>query len=156
MGSNLGDRAAHIRSALERLAADGDVTVLRESSLYETAPVDYLPQPDFLNNVVEVATTLSPEALWQKTRAIEREFNTGVKIPKGPRAIDIDILVFDRVTSTQEALLIPHPRMCSRKFVLVPLLEIAPDAYCDRDARPFGECLKLINDPSQGIRTYHG
>ncbi len=147
---------ANIRSALERLTDDGELILVRESSLYETAPVDYLPQPDFLNNVVEVATMLSPEALWCRTRAVEREFNTGVKIPKGPRMIDIDILVFDEVSSTAEALLIPHPRMCSRKFVLVPLLEIAPDAYCDRDARPFGECLMQINDPSQGIRKYHG
>lgn len=156
LGSNLGNRADNIRSALVQLAAGGDVAIIRESSLYETAPVDYLPQPDFLNNVVEVETSLSAEALLERAHAVEQNFNRERRLPKGPRSIDIDILLFHGDVSASRELEIPHPRMCDRKFVLVPLLEIAPDAYCHRDGRPMAECLKQITDPSQGIRLYHG
>lgn len=156
MGSNLGDRSENIRQALERLQASGDVTVVCSSQLYETTPVDYQAQPDFLNSVVEVKTSLSATELLAQTRAVERSFPRVRAVARGPRQLDIDILAFDELRSNTAELQLPHPRMCYRKFVLIPLLEIAPDAYCHKDARPFADCLRLITDPSQGIRVYHG
>jgi len=156
LGSNLGDRSENIRQALERLQASGDVAVVCSSQLYETAPVDYLTQPDFLNSVVEVETSLNPTELLRRTRAVERSFPQERAIAGGPRLLDIDILAFEEQRSDTPELQLPHPRMCRRKFVLIPLLEIAPDAYCHKDARPFAECLRLISDPSQEVRPYHG
>lgn len=156
MGSNLGDRSENIRQALERLQAAGDVTVVCRSQLYETAPVDYLAQPDFLNSVVEVKTSLSAIELLARTQAVEKSFSRERTLVGGPRLLDIDILAYDNQICDTPELKLPHPRMCRRKFVLIPLLEIAPDAYCHKDARPFVDCLRMIADQSQGIRFYHG
>lgn len=118
--------------------------------------MDYQAQPDFLNSVVEVKTSLSATELLAQTRAVERSFPRVRAVARGPRQLDIDILAFDEHRSNTVELQLPHPRMCCRKFVLIPLLEIAPDAYCHKDARPFADCLRLITDPLQGIRVYHG
>jgi 2-amino-4-hydroxy-6-hydroxymethyldihydropteridine diphosphokinase len=126
LGSNLGDRANNLREAIAALAGLG-VRVLRTSSLYETEPVDYLDQPWFLNCALQVETELDPVPLLRGLRLIEIGMGNQKPIPKGPRLIDIDILLFDDQTLNTPELQIPHPRMLSRRFVLTPLAEIAHD-----------------------------
>ena len=126
LGSNLGDREKNLRSAIATLA-DGKVRVTRVSSFYETEPVDLLEQPWFLNCVVQGETDVSPLDLLRALRGIEARLGSNKLVPKGPRLIDLDILLYgDQVIDTQE-LQVPHPRMLLRKFVLVPLAEIAPN-----------------------------
>jgi len=128
LGSNLGDRYANLRAAIERLGEAGAIGAV--SSFYETEPVEFRDQPWFLNCVVALETSDSPEALLQRALAIEQEMGRVRMKEKGPRLIDIDILLFgDRVVEEQErGLKIPHPAMHQRRFVLEPLAEIAPEA----------------------------
>ncbi len=126
LGSNVGDREANLRGARERLEAAG-VRVLRASPLYETEPVEYTEQRWFLNQVVEVETGLFPLQLLARTARIEREMGRQRTVPKGPRTIDIDILLFGRTVMQRAELEIPHPRMAERRFVLAPLEDLAPD-----------------------------
>jgi 2-amino-4-hydroxy-6-hydroxymethyldihydropteridine diphosphokinase len=121
LGSNIGDREANLRSAIERLG------VVRESPIYETEPVDYLAQRWFLNLVVELETELFPRQLLARTQKIERELGRVRGIPKGPRTIDIDILLYGSAIVKTPALEIPHPRMGERRFVLAPLADLAPE-----------------------------
>lgn len=115
-----------------------------------------LEQPEFLNNVVAVKTELTAEQLLKKSKAVEASLNTMVKIPKGPRVIDIDILTYHLQVSHSENLHLPHPSICQRRFVLVPLLEVNPSAYCMIDKRPYQECLLSITDRTQLVELYHG
>jgi 2-amino-4-hydroxy-6-hydroxymethyldihydropteridine diphosphokinase len=126
LGSNIGDREANLRKAVERLPAAG-VRVLRESPVYETEPVDYTGQAWFLNMVVEGETALFPMQLLSRTSRIERELGRVRSVPKGPRTIDIDILLYGQTVVRSATLEIPHPRMSDRRFVLAPLADLAPD-----------------------------
>lgn len=127
LGSNIGDRAANIIRALDALEKLG-VRVTRQSSLYETEPVEFREQDWFLNSVVEAQTELEPLELLDAVLAVERSLGRERRVPKGPRLIDIDILLYgDSVIHTPE-IDIPHPRMTARRFVLVPFTEIAPSA----------------------------
>jgi 2-amino-4-hydroxy-6-hydroxymethyldihydropteridine diphosphokinase len=125
LGSNIGDRAENLRKAIAALA-DGGMRVLRVSSFYETQPVDYLKQAWFLNCAVEVKTDLEPLALLRALRAIETRMGSQKLIAKGPRLIDMDILLYGERTIDTPQLQVPHPRMHLRRFVLVPLAELAP------------------------------
>lgn len=126
LGSNIGDRAKNLRQAIVALGEEG-MSVARISSIYETEPVDYPDQPWFLNMAVEAETELAPAALLQTLRGIETRMGSKKLIAKGPRLIDMDILLYcDEVIDTPE-LQIPHPRMHLRRFVLQPLAEIAPN-----------------------------
>jgi 2-amino-4-hydroxy-6-hydroxymethyldihydropteridine diphosphokinase len=128
LGSNIGDRDTNLRSAIAALE-DEDICVLRVSSFYETEPVDFLKQPWFLNCVVEAETDLSPQALLTKVRSLEHRLGREKEFAKGPRQLDIDILLYDDQTVATADLQIPHPRMTQRRFVLVPLAELAPDLH---------------------------
>jgi 2-amino-4-hydroxy-6-hydroxymethyldihydropteridine diphosphokinase len=126
LGSNVGDRSANLRAAIERLGEAETVTSV--SGFYETEPVELREQSWFLNCVVALETGNSPRALLKKALAIEQEMGRLRMKDKGPRPIDIDILLFgDRVVEEQ-GLKIPHPAMHQRRFVLEPLAEIAPEA----------------------------
>ena len=143
LGSNLGDRAANLRQALEYLATAG-VAAVRRSSIYETEPQDLREQPWFLNQVVEVKTALSAPELLARIREIERELGRQRMIAKGPRTIDIDILFYgDAILDTPE-LQIPHPRLAERRFVLQPLAELAPDLRHPKTNRTVSEMLATI------------
>jgi 2-amino-4-hydroxy-6-hydroxymethyldihydropteridine diphosphokinase len=126
LGSNLGDRAANLDRAIDALP-DVGVRVLRRSSNYETEPVDFLEQPWFLNCVIEAETSLSPRELLEQLQAIEHKFGSRKEIPRGPRIIDLDILFYGTEVIHADGLEIPHPRLAARRFVLVPLAELAPD-----------------------------
>jgi 2-amino-4-hydroxy-6-hydroxymethyldihydropteridine diphosphokinase len=125
LGSNLGDRAANVERAIEALSEIG-VRVLRRSSIYETEPVDLLAQPWFLNCVVETETSLAPRELLEELQSIERKLGSQKLVPRGPRIIDLDILFYETEIIHEAGMEIPHPRLAERRFVLVPLAEIAP------------------------------
>jgi 2-amino-4-hydroxy-6-hydroxymethyldihydropteridine diphosphokinase len=125
LGSNLGNRARNIYEALRRLRSN--VRLDRISSLYETEPVGLTDQPWFLNLVCLGQTALQPEALLVVVKGIERDMGRKEGIRFGPRVIDIDILFYDDLVMRTERLEIPHPRLHQRGFVLIPLMELAPD-----------------------------
>jgi len=125
LGSNLGDRAANLHSAIVQLAPAGKVTAI--SSLYETEPVEVVDQSWFLNCVVAIETELGPRELLQSLLAIEQFMGRQRLSQKGPRKIDIDILLYGDRVLDQTGLKVPHPAMHRRRFVLEPLGEIAPD-----------------------------
>ncbi len=125
LGSNLGDREKNLARAITALPERG-VRVLRRSSLYETEPVDVRGQPWFLNCVVESETDLMPRQLLQALLGIEREMGRRRRVPRGPRLIDMDILFYGSSIIDLPGLEIPHPRSSERRFVLMPLNELAP------------------------------
>ncbi len=125
LGSNVGDRETNLRAAIAALTSAG-VRVDRVSSIYETEPVDYQDQPWFLNCVLEAETDMQPHALLQALRAIESQLGGKKEFAKGPRKIDLDILLYGPETIDTPELQIPHPRMLLRRFVLAPLAELVP------------------------------
>jgi 2-amino-4-hydroxy-6-hydroxymethyldihydropteridine diphosphokinase len=125
LGSNLGNRARNIYEALRRLRSH--VRLDRVSSLYETEPVGLTDQPWFLNLVCSGQTALPAESLLVAVKGIERDMGRKEGIRFGPRVIDIDILFYDDLVMETERLQIPHPRLHERGFVLIPLMELAPD-----------------------------
>lgn len=122
----MGDREEQLREAIRRLEAAG-IHILRQSSIYETEPQDLIGQPWFLNQVVEVETEFFPRLLLARIQAIELGMGRKRDLPKGPRPIDIDILLFGNFIIENRELQVPHPRMAQRRFVLEPLAELAPD-----------------------------
>jgi 2-amino-4-hydroxy-6-hydroxymethyldihydropteridine diphosphokinase len=147
LGSNLGDRAANLAAAVEALRSS-ELTIGRLSSIYETEPRDLPGQPWFLNQVVEAATVLFPRQLLARTQKVEREMGRKRGIPKGPRVIDVDIVLFgDSVVQTSD-LEIPHPRMAERRFVLEPMAELAPDLRHPQIRRTIRD---LLNDVATQI-----
>lgn len=143
LGSNLGDRRQNLSDAVQRLSAP-EVNVLRESSVYETEPRDLTDQPWFLNQVVEVETSLFPRQLQKRLQKIERELGRKPTVPKGPRLIDLDILLFGGVLVSTPDLQIPHPRMNERRFVLEPLAELTPDLRHPGTKRTVREMLAQV------------
>lgn len=127
LGGNLGDPMAAMRSALDLLDADYDTEVLRVSSLYRTPPWGKADQPDFLNAVAEVATSLAPRTLLDLCLTTETALHRVRDERWGPRTIDLDLLAYGDLVLTEPDLEIPHPRLTGRAFVLVPLAELAPD-----------------------------
>jgi 2-amino-4-hydroxy-6-hydroxymethyldihydropteridine diphosphokinase len=125
VGANIGDRAGNIRRAIAALGTHR-VRVTHVSSLYETEPVEMREQAWFLNCVVEAETDLLPQELMDVLLEIERGMGRERRVPKGPRLIDMDILLFGSSVVKTPGLEIPHPRMAERRFVLVPFAEIAP------------------------------
>ena len=154
LGSNLGDRAQNLRAAIEALAGAG-VSVKKVSSFYETEPVDYLDQPWFLNCVVEAETSLAPLDLLHALRGIESLLGSKKEFAKGPRLLDMDILLYGDETIDLPELQIPHPRMLQRNFVLAPLAEIAPELRHLSWTQTAAEL--LLNTPDQSkVRRIQG
>jgi len=130
LGSNLGDREKNIQNAV-RLLGDHDVVVLQLSTIIETDPVGFLDQQKFLNAVVKGRTKLSPFELLSLTQSIEKKLGRQKTFLNGPRAIDIDILLYDQEKVNTPQLSIPHPRMWQREFVMRPLKEIEPELFME-------------------------
>lgn len=148
LGSNVGDRLANLDNAIEKLNDLPGTTVSACSSVYESAPIGYLTQNDFLNMVARVSTEFSPQQFFKDTQDIEHNLGRTRTIRWGPRTIDIDILFWgDSVIST-DSLKIPHPEAETRKFVLVPLNEIAPDFLMPPNGYRVSAILENITDKS--------
>ena len=130
LGSNIDNPLLHVQRALREIDELPETALLKVSSLYETAPVGIKEQPHFVNAVAQIATTLSPHDLLMRLHAIEAQHgrlrNNPSEERNGPRTLDLDILLFDNLQMSERGLTVPHPRMHERAFVLLPLLEIAP------------------------------
>ncbi len=127
LGTNVGDRVRRMDRAVEALDRCPNVSLIRRASLYETEPVGRLDQPWFLNTVVEVATELDPDSLLAELKRIERDLGRRPRKRWGPREIDLDLLLYGDSTVRTSELVVPHPELPKRRFVLVPLAELAPD-----------------------------
>jgi 2-amino-4-hydroxy-6-hydroxymethyldihydropteridine diphosphokinase len=127
LGSNLADPIQQVSRALDALDKLPQTRVLHRSSLYRSAPVGYLEQPDFINAVAQLETTLAPRALLDALLALELECGRTREFVNAPRTLDLDVLLYDDLLHHEHGLTIPHPQMHLRSFVLQPLLEIAPD-----------------------------
>jgi 2-amino-4-hydroxy-6-hydroxymethyldihydropteridine diphosphokinase len=145
LGSNIGDRISNLRGAVRLIGEIEEVKVLKASSVYETEPVGYVDQPNFLNCAIEIDTGLSPKELLKQTSEIEIKLKRIRSIRWGPRTIDIDILVFDDIEVNEPDLEIPHPRICERAFVIEPLLELSPDIEI-RGLGKLKECKENVAD----------
>jgi 2-amino-4-hydroxy-6-hydroxymethyldihydropteridine diphosphokinase len=146
LGSNLGDRVAMLRTAVERLDTLGRITGV--SSLYETEPVGYLEQSRFLNAVVALETSLAPVDLVQALLGIERDLGRTRSFPNAPRTLDLDLLLVDDMILDTSELTLPHPRLHERAFVLVPLLELAPELAHPVSGETVREMLRAL--PNRG------
>ena len=145
LGSNLGDRLANLRRAVELLDAAPEITIVRTSSVYETAPVGP-PQPDYLNAVIRIETDLSARDLLDIARRVESRLGRIRKERWGARTIDVDVLLYDEEEIDEPDLMVPHPRIMQRAFVLLPLLELEPDPVL-----PDGTRLKDVRVDTDGV-----
>ena len=127
IGANLGDARTMVRDAIASLGRMEGSRLVAASSLYRTAPVGYLDQPDFINAVAAVETALTPHALLAALRAIEQRHGRVREFKNAPRTLDLDVLLYGDVCLDDATLTLPHPRMHERAFVLAPLAEIAPE-----------------------------
>ncbi|PWW18993.1 2-amino-4-hydroxy-6-hydroxymethyldihydropteridine diphosphokinase [Cytobacillus oceanisediminis] len=152
-GSNIGNRFENLKEAIEKIGQLPEVEVVNTSSIYETEPVGYENQEQFLNMAIQVSTPLNPFELLDT--CLEIELNLGRKrdIRWGPRTIDLDILLFNHENIETEKLIVPHPRMHERAFVLIPLLEIDSSIRLPKMERPLSSILEDIPD-REGVRIW--
>ena len=153
LGSNLGDRAGYLLLAVRGML-DAGLDVIRLSSIYETEPVEYENQPAFLNMVAELrgSTLPSPEQMMARLLRIEYTLGRIRDVHMGPRTIDLDLLIFKDHRADTEFLTVPHPRIASRKFVLVPLNELVPNLVHPVLGKSIGELLAETKDQSTVVR----
>lgn len=151
-GANLGHRAETLRQALARLAHTPGIQVIATSSLYATAPVGFVDQPEFLNLVVAVETTLSPEDLLRRLLAIEAEFGRVRTVRWGPRTLDLDLLAYEGETRASLELTLPHPRMFERAFVTIPLTEVMNHPQLAARWAPLRAQLAAVSLTESGVR----
>jgi 2-amino-4-hydroxy-6-hydroxymethyldihydropteridine diphosphokinase len=144
LGSNMGNRIKNMSSAMKSLSEQ--TTIIQVSSVYETEPVGYLRQRRFLNAVIRISTMLSPEQLLRYVKDIESSGGRTPSFRNAPRPIDIDILFYDDIVFHSEQLIIPHPRLAERAFVLVPLSEIAPDLHHPENGKTADELLHTLDN----------
>lgn len=150
LGSNVGDRMAHLREGIAELGKLGAIT--KTSSFYETEPVEFKAQDWFLNCIVELRTERSPGELMAAILAIEQKMGRHRNLPKGPRNIDLDVILYEDLTVEEPGLKIPHPAMHRRRFVLAPLAEIAPDAIHPVFIRSASDLLQALGDEGGAVK----
>lgn len=151
LGSNLGDREKYLKEAVKRLKSNKNIVLKKLSPIYETKPVGYLEQDNFLNAAILIETDLTPYELLGVTTSIEAELKRERTIKWGPRTIDIDILLYDGLILHDEKLTIPHPHMWERAFVLIPLRDINPSL--SKNGLSIDELIQGLID-KQGVWLY--
>lgn len=156
LGSNIGDRLHYLQQAVRSLQNVKGIKVCQVSSVYETDPVGYVDQDAFLNIVVELEISLTPHELLKKCNEIEAELGRTREIHWGPRTVDLDILLYNEENVKTENLIIPHPRMTERGFVLIPLVEINADVRDPRTNRSFMEFANVQKEGVHVWRTFEG
>ncbi|MBI4734410.1 MAG: 2-amino-4-hydroxy-6-hydroxymethyldihydropteridine diphosphokinase [Rubrobacteridae bacterium] len=149
LGSNLGDRVGNLKSAALLLQQHSRIKITKMSSVYETEPIGNVEQPGFLNCVILTETDLAPNELLKVVNQIEMDLKRERSIRWGPRTIDIDILLFENKKINEPELIIPHPRICERAFVLVPLLELSPQIEIPGVGKA-KDCVDIVQ--GQGIK----
>lgn len=152
LGSNIGDRRKYLEQALDFISQR--MKIVEQSSIYDTAPMENPDQPRFLNMVVRVETSLQPDQLLPLLKGIESKMGRTPSKPNSPRPIDIDILFYGDRTWDSPSLVIPHPKIAERGFVLVPLNEIAPRLVHPVTKKKVREMLKELNKGVQGILKF--
>lgn len=153
LGSNIGNRSAYLDSAIRNLIKRYPISVVNVSSIYETDPVGFEEQELFLNMVIQVKTQLSPFELLDACMATEKILGRKREIRWGPRTIDLDILLYNDENILTERLIIPHPRLHERSFVVIPLLEISPDITLPAGGKPLCEVANELPDRG-GVRIW--
>jgi len=124
LGTNLGDRQENLSKAIDLISTSWKITIIKKSSVKETDPVDYLDQPAFLNQIILIDTSLQPEELLKYLNKIETDMGREKIIPRGPRIIDLDILLYDSLIYNTEKITIPHPEIKKRLFIVEHLVEL--------------------------------
>jgi 2-amino-4-hydroxy-6-hydroxymethyldihydropteridine diphosphokinase len=150
LGTNLGDRLANLKQAIVALSPQMEVKA--KSGVYETPPWGFEDQPKFLNQVIKVNTYLDPEPLLKHLKRLEVALGRKESFPNGPRLIDIDILFYDDLVVNKPSVVIPHPRLHERGFVLLPLMEIAPNLAHPVTKKSVREMAELSN--TEGIEKF--
>jgi 2-amino-4-hydroxy-6-hydroxymethyldihydropteridine diphosphokinase len=153
LGSNMGDRFEYLKKAMLLLESHDGIQVVNTSSIYETDPVGYTDQDQFLNMAVQVKTKLNPDELLAECLNIEDKLGRKREVRWGPRTLDLDILLYNHENIETEKLTIPHPRMSERAFVLLPLLEMDPNLTLSNMGKPLKYCLQSIPD-KEGVRIW--
>ncbi|MFH1097205.1 MAG: 2-amino-4-hydroxy-6-hydroxymethyldihydropteridine diphosphokinase [Candidatus Desantisbacteria bacterium] len=151
-GSNIGDRVGYIDIALEIIRANPCVQQMQVSSYYETEPVGNIDQPEFINGVAKIDTTLSCEDLLAFLQRVECEMGRKKTVHWGPRNIDLDILLYDDACISQSNLQVPHPQMQTRAFVLIPLSEIAPEVIHPVSGKTIRELVEAMPETKWGVK----
>jgi 2-amino-4-hydroxy-6-hydroxymethyldihydropteridine diphosphokinase len=152
LGSNLGEREKNLIKALSLLGQK--TQLIKVSSIYETEPVGFKEQPLFLNIVCQVCTNLKPVELLHSVKQIEKQLGRKPSYRNSPRIIDIDILIYDSIITKEHDLIIPHPRLAERAFVLIPLAEIAPQLNHPELGKSILELANAINDKKE-VRIFN-
>ena len=150
LGTNIGDRSSNLKQAIAALTPQLDVKA--KSQVYETPPWGFEDQPKFLNQVIKAKTYLDPEPLLKHLKRLEVALGRKESFPNGPRLIDIDLLFYDDLVLNKPSLVIPHPRLHERGFVLLPLMDIAPDLVHPVHKKTVRELAALVN--VEGIEKF--
>ncbi|MCG3413186.1 2-amino-4-hydroxy-6-hydroxymethyldihydropteridine diphosphokinase [Staphylococcus massiliensis] len=150
LGSNIGDRTVELKEAIRLLNLNDNIKVVASSPIYETKPVGYTEQPDFLNQCVKIETDLSPHALLEVALDIEQQRHRVRKFQNGPRTLDVDILLYSDEIIETEDLSVPHKRMTERAFVIIPLNDIAPHLVEPRSQ----QTIETLVEPDETVIKY--
>lgn len=153
LGSNMGDRYKYLIRAIERLTSNAKIDLVNYSSIYETDPVGYTDQDQFLNMVIKVNTDLNAYQLLDKCMETELALGRKRDIHWGPRTIDLDILMYNHENIETDALVVPHPRMMERAFVLIPLIELDADISFFNMKKPITAWIEQLPD-REGVRIW--
>lgn len=155
VGSNLGSKLENCQKGVEALIRSGSTSLIKQSGIYKTDPVGYKDQDWFVNYVIKIETDLDPFQLWRELEDIQRKTGRGHNpIRYGPRVLDLDIILYDDMVINSPELIIPHPRMHKRRFVLKPICDIDPQIVHPVFEKDMQYLLDTLNDAEQGIEPY--